>query len=362
MVTKSKTLVIKPKFQPKKVSKKALSDLPERMQDVLVERFGLESGIRKTLDSIGKRYGITRERVRQIEKSAMVMIKNTQSYNELHDVFSEIKEMIDAQGGIVHEESFFEMVYPHDPISQNHLFFYLTLGDEFTRNREDNEFKTIWSSEPNALARVRNVLKSVAKSLEENKLFEEADLIEKIIGHESTKDIPEVKLAPEHIKNWLDTTHIFGKNKLGHWGLSSSYNISTRGVRDYAYLVLHQNGSPMHFRAIAQAIADKFGKPVHVATCHNTLISDSRFVLIGRGLYALVEWGYSTGTARDVIVRVMKKANKPLSRSEIVDLVEKERHLKENTIIVNLHNSKFFKKDEMGNYSLVPQDNENIAE
>jgi hypothetical protein len=353
MNSKPKQPVIKPKFQPKKITKKAIADLPDRMQEILSERFGLEGGIRKTLDSIGKRYGITRERVRQIEKAALDMIKETKSYAELHSVFDELKEIIDSHGGIVQEESFFEMVYPHDPISQNHLYFYLTLGDDFIRNREDGEFKTTWTSDTNALARVRSVLKSVVKNMESNKLFEEAELIEKILGDDTAKEIPEEKKSKEHIKNWLETTHLFGKNKLGHWGLTSSYNISTRGVRDYAYLVLHQNGSPMHFRAIAQAIADKFGRPVHVATCHNTLISDARFVLIGRGLYALVEWGYTTGTARDVIIRVMKKAGRPLTREEIVEMVDKERHLKSNTIIVNLNNPYAFKRNTDGTYELL---------
>jgi Sigma-70, region 4/HB1, ASXL, restriction endonuclease HTH domain len=357
MLSKPKPPTIKPKFQTKKVTKKVLGTLPERMQDVLIERFGLENGIRKTLDSIGKRYGITRERVRQIENAAITMIKKTESYDELRDVFTELKAIIDDHGGVVHEEAFFETVYPHDPISQNHLFFYLTLGEDFFYTREDSEFKTTWSHGSNALVRVRTILKSVAKSLEENKLFEESDLVERIIRHEIDTDTDTSERKTDHIKSWLNTSHIFGKNKLGHWGLSSSYNISTRGVRDYAYLVLHQHGSPMHFRDIAQAIADKFGKPVHVATCHNTLISDPRFVLIGRGLYALIDWGYSTGTARDVIVKVLEAENRPLTRKEVIELVNRERHLKENTILVNLHNSPIFKKDELGRYMLNPEYN-----
>ena len=55
---------------------------------------------------------------------------------------------------------------------------------------------------------------------------------------------------------------------------------------------MRKHGSPMHFREATEAIAKTFGKKVNDATCHNELIKDSRFVLVGRGLYALTEWGY----------------------------------------------------------------------
>lgn len=343
-------------FNSKKITKKLLEDLNERMKVVVGERFGLDSGVRRTLDSIGQRYGITRERVRQIESAALGIIKKSKSFEEMHAIFEEVRQVIDEMGGIAHEDNLFDIVYPNDPVSQNHLYFYLTLGDMFTRVREDNEINSVWTTDPKVLENVRTVLKSVAQTLEHQELYEESHIIAKIVEHDELQHLPEDRRQHQHVRNWIQASRLFGSNPLGHWGLASSYNISTRGVRDYAYLVLHQHGSPMHFREIAQAISDKFQKPVHVATTHNTLISDGRFVLIGRGLYGLKEWGYMAGTARDVIMRVMKKANRPLLRHEIVDLVSKERHLKQNTIVVNLHNSQYFKKDDRGYYTLVNPD------
>jgi hypothetical protein len=291
--------------------------------------------------------------VRQIESAALSIIKKSGSYAEMRAIFDEIRQVIDEMGGIVHEDNLFDITYPSEPTMQNHLYFYLTLGDMFTRVREDNEIHNTWTTDAKALDNVRAVLKTVAGTLEHQELYEESELISRIANHADLAYLAEERRQENHVRNWIRSSRLFGTNPLGHWGLASSYNISTRGVRDYAYLVLHQHGSPMHFREIAQAIADKFGKPVHVATTHNTLISDPRFVLIGRGLYGLKEWGYMAGTARDVIMRVMKKANRPLLRHEIVDLVSKERHLKQNTIIVNLHNAGYFKKDERGYYTLV---------
>ena len=121
-------------------------------------------------------------------------------------------------------------------------------------------------------------------------------------------------------------------------------------MRDYAFLVIRKHGSPIHFREVANQINKVFKKKAHVATTHNELIKDPRFVLVGRGLYALAEWGYMSGVVKDVIRKILDK-NGPLTREEIVDKVMKERYVKENTIVVNLQNHKFFKKDKDNKYS-----------
>ena len=108
----------------------------------------------------------------------------------------------------------------------------------------------------------------------------------------------------------------------------------------------------MHYRVVATAVAGTFAKKCHVATCHNELIKDPRFVLVGRGIYALSEWGYKTGVVRDVIKELIKK-NGPMTKEEIVDQVMKERYLKKNTILVNLQNSKYFKKNKTGQYTIA---------
>ena len=120
-------------------------------------------------------------------------------------------------------------------------------------------------------------------------------------------------------------------------------------MRDYAFLVIRKHGSPIHFREVAKQITTMFNKKAHVATTHNELIKDPRFVLVGRGLYALAEWGYTPGVVRDVIRTVLEK-NGPLSKEEVIDKVMKERYVKENTIVVNLQNPKYFRRDKDGKY------------
>jgi hypothetical protein len=108
----------------------------------------------------------------------------------------------------------------------------------------------------------------------------------------------------------------------------------------------------MHFKEVTDAISKTFGKKTHYATCHNELIKDPRFVLVGRGMYALAEWGYKAGIAREVIQDILKKEG-PLSKDEVVKRVMKERYFKKNTILVNLANPKYFKKNKSGLYTIV---------
>src|SRR6185369_11448141 len=108
-----------------------------------------------------------------------------------------------------------------------------------------------------------------------------------------------------------------GKNPLGEWGVAESPNIKAKGMRDYAFLVIRKHGSPIHFREVAMQIEKLFHKKAHVATTHNELIKDPRFVLVGRGLYALSEWGYMSGVVKDVIKNIIDK-NGPLTKKEVI--------------------------------------------
>ena len=151
---------------------------------------------------------------------------------------------------------------------------------------------------------------------------------------------------------WLLLSKRIGKNPLSEWGRTNSSAVRTKGVRDYAYLVVKHANHPMHFRDVAKAISVLFAKKAHVATTHNELIKDSRFVLVGRGLYALSEWGYTPGVVRDVITYILQQEG-PLTKEKILEKVKKIRFVKENTILVNLNDPHFFKHQKDGTYTLI---------
>ncbi len=336
-------------FKPKQVTKRILSNLPPRSYEVIVNRFGItDDGERKTLEAIGQKYGITRERVRQIENSALAFIRKSDAFKNEKAVFDELKKLMHSLGAIVSEQEFLNHL-SKDKIIQNNIHLYLNLSDDFTKHKEDNHFKTRWSVDADISEQVHKSLKNLFENLTDDQLIPEAELVGRFL--DEVKDLADQYKSEEIAKRWLTMSKTLSKNPLGEWGKTSSSSIKTRGVKDYAFLMMRKHGSPMHFREVAKAVANTFDKKCHTATCHNELIKDSRFVLVGRGIYALSEWGYKSGVVRDVIKELLKK-NGPMSKDDIVDQVMKERYLKKNTILVNLQNTKYFKKNKTGLYTV----------
>jgi hypothetical protein len=141
----------------------------------------------------------------------------------------------------------------------------------------------------------------------------------------------------------------------GRWGLVKWPMVNPKNIRDKIYVILKENGKHMHFNEISEAIkgSDFKRKDVTTQAIHNELIKDKRFVLIGRGIYALKEWGYNKGTVADIISDVLKKANEPLHRDEIVKRVLKSRYVKETTILLNLQGKDQFKRVAKATYTLA---------
>jgi DNA-directed RNA polymerase delta subunit len=340
-------------FKPKQEVKKLLLELSPRAMEVITMRYGLgKEPKRMTLESIGGIYGITRERVRQIESFALSAIRKSDTFRNENQIFEELKQVMNENGGIVNEKDFLEYLVKDIGI-QNQYHFLLVIGDYFERLREDDEFHHRWTIDDVLSTKVQNSLKLLHGDIEKQELVTEMDIIIKFLNHlkKEIKGIKGIK-DKDRVIRWLSLSKVINKNPLGEWGLSLSPNVKARGIRDLAYLVLRQHGSPMHFKEVASKIEKKFNKKANTATCHNELIKDNRFVLVGRGLYALSEWGYKKGVVRDIIKNVLN-SNGPLKKDQIVDKVLKERHVRENTILVNLQNGKYFKKNKDGNYAPV---------
>lgn len=337
-------------FKPKDVTKKLLTSLPERVRDVLIKRYGLgKTGEVSTLEAIGQSYGITRERVRQIENYGINSIQKSDVYQEYELIFTELQEIIGKLGGGVIAEHILLDEITNDAALRNHIYFLLVVGSPFYRSKENPAYAHRWYTEKKVVEMVERALKSIYKAIDRDELVAEPEILNRF-RHELAE------LAEQHdeevLKRWLMISKEISRNPLGEWGHAASPNVRVKGIRDYAYLVVKRHGSPMHFHEVAQGIEELFQRKAHTATCHNELIKDERFVLVGRGLYALTEWGYSAGVVKDVLREILEQ-NGPLSREELIDKVRKERYVKDNTIIVNLQDTNLFKRLANGTYTLV---------
>lgn len=337
-------------FKPKQVTKRLLAALPSRSREVLTHRYGLGTEVSpRTLEAIGSMYGITRERVRQIENHALLSVRKSDAFAAEESAFNDLRQAIEKLGDIVAEQDLLSDL-AKDASTRNHLQFLLAVGEMFKRKKEDAEFHHRWYIDEDLANRVHDALRDLYKSLTDEELIPEADLIRRFF--EQMRDLNEQYKEEEIARRWLGLSKLIDRNPLGEWGIATSPNVRAKGMRDYAYLTIKRHGSPMHFTEVAGAIEELFKRKAHVATCHNELIKDPRFVLVGRGLYALSEWGYSTGVVKDVIREILRSRG-ALTRDEIVDLVKKERYVKDNTILVNLQDTKTFVRDKSGRYALA---------
>ena len=342
-------LSIKPEEATKIILNKLLS---RRMRHVIEKRFGLKGGRRHTLESIGGEYKITRERVRQIESEALKHLRKDANLSEIEEPVKALENHINNCGGITAEHYLLSSAQAnrHHP----HLILLLNISPKFHLVPETDAYHDRWTVSKDKAEVAGKAVAGTVERLQEGKKpvsHEELNsMIAKYAGDSLGGEVPR-----QVVDSYLATSKLIRRNPSCHNGLASWPSISPRGIRDKAYLVLAKTGKPLHFRDVADAIS-KSGwskKKAHPQTVHNELIKDSRFVLVGRGLYGLKEWGYEPGLVKDVLVSVLKQAGKPLAKDEVIRLVSDKRLVKPQTILLNLQNKSLFKRTDEGKYTLV---------
>lgn len=337
-------------FQPQLVSKELLGALSPRSRDIVMGRYGLgRTSEQLTLEAIGARYGITRERVRQIESQSIVMIRKSAAYREQQAAFQDLEAALRRLGGVVAQQDALDALTPRGS-EHPHVLFMLTVGEPFSYEKEAGHFTHRWMVDRELGSRVHAALEALHEELDPEHVIPESEFIGMFLRH-LTKAGVSKKPEEEVLHRWLRLSRKVARNPLGEWGVASSAQVRVKSMRDYAYLTLKRHGTPLHFTEVAASIKKLFKRDAHPATCHNELIKDERFVLVGRGLYALQEWGYKRGVVRDVIQAVLE-SNGPMTRQQIVEQVKRERYVRENTILVNLQDP-IFKRLKDGRYTLV---------
>src|SRR3990167_956794 len=255
-------------FSARAVTKDLLSELPERSRHVLVERFGLgPKGVSRTLDSIGKEYGITRERIRQIENHGVSQVRESSRYAERTAELNDLKSALHALGALLSNETVLSEIA--DEKERNHVVFLLTVGHQFSDRRENNDFRARWHTDEQLADQVERALMNLSESVEADRLTPEEEFMQifsKALKQEGIKNRPNDVLT-----RWLVISKRIGRNPLGEWGRADSPHIRIKNTRDFAYLALRRHGSPMHFTEVAKNIKDLFSREAHPATTHNEL-------------------------------------------------------------------------------------------
>lgn len=343
-------------FEPSLVAGKILNLLKDRDKHILAKRFGLLGFSPKTLEAIGKEHNLTRERVRQIEKDSMKFLRSRLDQEQLSDAVKTLAHIISDSGKIIKELELIKMLsFDATEEEKRSILFLLHIAEELLEVKESELLHTAWASVTYNHEFFTNIISTAKELLRvEGKPMSELQLIEKLRQTDIYKN-NQLELNEKVLKNYIDISKEIAKNPFGEYGLREWREIKPKDVGDKAYIVLKHEGKPEHYSAITELI-NKRGFDKRIAnkeSVHNELIKDPRFVLVGRGIYALTEWGYQKGVVADVIIEILKKANGPVNRDEIISEVMKKRMVKRNTILVALSNKTLFTKVHKNKYDLV---------
>lgn len=326
------------------LAKAVLAAEPERAREVVQKRFGLIQNGPQTLEKIGRDYDITRERVRQIIADVLKKVSAKSADSHFQKAEEKIIFTIRKNYGIMEERKLIDELSGGSELEANALVFFGEVSKAFSVKEENGLIKKTWSISEEAARQAAEVARAIVEILKkEGKLLSDSELIGKFNQNGALKN----KYSEAEVLNHLNVLAGVKKNAFGKWGLIGWKEVNPKGTRERIYLVLKEKKKPLHFTEIAKLIdAYKLGKrQAHPQTVHNELIKDERFVLVGRGIYALKEWGYEAGTIKDVLEDILQKSQKPLNKDEILTEVLRQRKVKKATIMINLNNPKIFTKE-----------------
>jgi len=320
----------------------------EREREIITRRFGLYDR-RETLEQIGELLGITRERVRQLEKAIINKLKTASQNGKIANIAGLEKLMIRhlvELGRVAKVQDLTNHILgkTSDAKERAHIAFIAELAPNLTVvNENDNYFQGVGIAEHGDEKKVKTAVDNIVATIKKSGEPLSIEALHNQLPYEH----------PNHVKALASLSKLLA-NLNNNWGLVKWPTVNPKNIRDKIYVILAENKKPMHFSDIAKAIKDSEFKRKNVTTqaIHNELIKDSRFVLIGRGIYALNSWGYSQGTVADIITEVLKESATPLHRDEIVKRVLKSRQVKETTILLNLQSKPEFKRVAKATYTV----------
>ena len=321
----------------------------EREREIIMRRFGLK-GRRETLEQIGEMLSITRERVRQLEKAILIRLQISAEENQIPEIAAAEKLLVrnlTEMGRVAKLSDIADKVYDRatTPSERMGIYFIATFAKNLAIVEENDKYHAaIGIAEYGTSRVIKERVDAIVNIIKANKKPMTIEELDEKLDYEH----------PDHIRAVASISKLLATLN-GLWGLVKWPTVNPKNIRDKIYVILEAKKEPMHFSEIAKAIKESNFKRrnVTVQAIHNELIKDPRFVLIGRGIYALSSWGYKKGTISDIIKSILEKSEQPLTREEIVKQVLRVRKVKETTILLNLQNKKLFKKVGRNSYTLA---------
>ncbi len=325
--------------------------LSDKEKYIIRNRFALETKKRLTLEEIGTHFGVTRERVRQIEKTALRKLERNAQNTNIKILTEFAKALLEKEGGVARDSYFKELLIRILPnVNEQELqdlHLALSLDSDISFESNTLKYHPYWRISKYSESFIQKVATAAVRSLQKAKHVLSIDtILEKVneglsapIGENTMTNVLRVIKECKFTENGV--------------GLFTWRHIHPRTLKDKIFYTFHQEKKPLHFEKISEMIrGGNFDqKRVNVQAVHNELIRNENFILIGRGIYALKDWGYKTGTVSEVIAEILSDGV-ARSRDEITKDVLDQRHVKTITIYLNLKNKNQFSRIGRDKYTL----------
>lgn len=316
-----------------------LSDLNSREADVIKKRFGINSKP-LSLEKIGKEYGITRERVRQIEDKALKKI----SHKSLQLAFFEktLYPIInDLLGDLKIKREIFiyrklNEIYDIKEEEMNILRFFFNIFEKIYYKEENRLFNSFLSTQKHFFEKGLKILNHLYNRLEKNKdtILKEEDVL-KILLNE-IKIHWNIQPSVEEILEFLKISKVIKRNPLNEYGHFKHPRITPVLLKNKIKIIFEIEKRPLHFNEIHQKLLELseiedellpfvWKKRYTNHSIHNALLENDDFVKYGRGKYVLREWGYEEGH----IIALMRKILEERKEVDVDELYEFIRNHKE---------------------------------
>ncbi len=318
--------------------------LSEKEKFIIENRFSLNENPRLTLEMIGKKYNVTRERIRQIEKNALRKLKRNVNNTALSDITTMAVDILDEFGGLIEEERMISEILKRSPepeiIDVNSLKLTVDLETEIEHAHNTIQYRPHWRLKGVRTSDVHQICNAAVTELKDKEKPVDSERIADAVI-KKTKVNANVMFAI----SCFDLDRKLFVIDEGQVGLASWRTINPKTLRDKIFFVLKTIKRPLHYIEISNNISelDFDSKKINTQAVHNELIRHDGFVLIGRGIYALREWGYEEGTVADVIKSILSKKGE-MKRDAIIEEVLKRRQVKKITVQLNLKNKPEFER------------------
>ncbi|MFC1625870.1 DNA-directed RNA polymerase subunit alpha C-terminal domain-containing protein [Patescibacteria group bacterium] len=327
-----------------------------RSMDILKRRYGLGTGEKETLEEIGKSYGVTRERIRQIQKRAVKKIQHPSTKGRLQTI-GLVEEMMYKNGIVLSDYEADSLVPKYfDNTSYDGSSFLDLLSDIGWVQK--NRIGDVNLYAPKNIISKTNISKLTDEIYDFIKNEKKLIPIEVIITHFKEKYydvVNNANLSQLILRLCRLDPRIEEKlpNKLG---LYSSHP-SVRDWRNHMVDILSNENTPLHFTEICEevnAILRLMGdKRLDVRRVHSILIENVEFSHTGvRGTYGLTKWGLRKEMTPVLVEEILEKSGRPLHWRQIYNYVKKYKDTKEANILAILNSNEKFMKHGHGEYVL----------